>query len=61
MIIDSWTNATKYFRYIPLFERAFNYISNAVLHSIPAGKYIVDAENIKAIFYSTRCERRKIH
>jgi biofilm protein TabA len=52
MIIDSLTNATKYFSLHPFFERAFNYINNTALHSIPAGKYIVDGDNIKAIFFT---------
>jgi biofilm protein TabA len=52
MIIDSLTNATKYFSLHPSFETAFNYINNVALDSIPAGKYIVDGENIKAIFFT---------
>ncbi|MDN3654811.1 YhcH/YjgK/YiaL family protein [Ferruginibacter paludis] len=52
MIIDSLTDATKYFSLHPFFEKAFAYINSSALSIIPAGKYIVDGENIKAIFFT---------
>jgi YhcH/YjgK/YiaL family protein len=52
MIIDSMENAQKYFTVHPLFEKAFNYINGTELSTVPPGKYNVDGENIKAIFFT---------
>lgn len=49
MIIDSLSNAAKYFSVHPLFKPAFEYISNTNLAIEPDGKMEI-AEGLKAIF-----------
>ena len=49
MIIDTISNASKYFKVHPLFEKAFEYINNTDLINMSDGKYEIDAD-LKAIF-----------
>ena len=49
MIIDTITNAPKYFSVHPLFTKAFEYINNTDLINMSDGKYEIDAD-LKAIF-----------
>jgi biofilm protein TabA len=50
MIIDTLTNASKYFNANPRFAKAFEYISKTDLNAIETGKYEIDGDNLKAIF-----------
>jgi biofilm protein TabA len=50
MIIDTITNASKYFDVHPLFAKAFEYIQKTDLDTIEMGKYEIEGENLKAIF-----------
>ncbi len=54
MIIDTLPNASRYFGLHPLFEKAFDYISNTDLDHIETGKYDIEAEDLKAIFSSKK-------
>ena len=49
MIIDTISNASKYFKVHALFEKAFEYINNTDLINMSDGKYEIDAD-LKAIF-----------
>jgi biofilm protein TabA len=49
MIIDSLSNASKYFSVHPLFAQAFEYISQTDLVNAPDGKLDI-ADGLKAIF-----------
>ena len=49
MIIDTLTNASKYFSAHPLFAKAFEYIGQTDLANAPDGKSDI-AEGLKAIF-----------
>ena len=49
MIVDTITNASKYFSVHPLFKRAFEYIEQTDLVNTPDGKLEI-AEGLKAIF-----------
>ena len=49
MIIDTLTNAEKYFCAHPLFERAFGYAQSLDLESLEAGNYEIDGEELKAV------------
>ncbi len=49
MIIDTLTNASKYFSVHPLFEKAFAYIRQTDLPNAPDGKLDV-GEGVKAIY-----------
>jgi biofilm protein TabA len=49
MIIDSVQNASRYFSVHPLFEKAFDYISQTDLATTEPGRYEIDGENLKAI------------
>jgi len=50
MIIDTLSNASKYYSAHPLFAKAFEYIQHTNLDTIEMGKYEIDADNLKAIF-----------
>lgn len=50
MIIDTITNAPKYFSVHPLFAKAFEYVQKTGLDTIEMGKYEIDGDNLKAIF-----------
>jgi biofilm protein TabA len=50
MIIDTITNASKYFDVHPLFAKAFEYIQKTDLDTIEMGKYEIEGENLKSIF-----------
>ena len=52
MIIDSISNASKYFSGHPLFEKAFSFIAATDLASAADGKLEI-AEGLKAIFSNT--------
>lgn len=52
MIIDTITNAHKYFSVHPLFKKAFEYIRSTDLDAIEMGKYEIEGEDLKAIFSS---------
>ena len=49
MIIDSLSNAEKYFCVHPLFAQAFEYIKSQNLESIEVGNYEIDGEQLRAI------------
>lgn len=49
MIIDTISNAPRYFSVHPLFEKAFHYIGQADLANAPDGKLDI-SEGLKAIF-----------
>jgi biofilm protein TabA len=50
MIIDTLSNAHKYFNVHPLFKRAFEYIGATNLDAIEMGKYEIDGDNLRAIY-----------
>jgi YhcH/YjgK/YiaL family protein len=50
MIIDTLTNASRYFSVHPLFAKAFEYISKTDLNTVEMGKYEIDGANLKAVF-----------
>jgi len=50
MIVDTISNASKYFSVHPLFKKAFEYIQQTNLDTIEMGKYEIDGDNLKAIF-----------
>jgi len=50
MIIDTIHNAAKYFALNPYFAKAFEFISQTDLSSVPPGKSDIDGDNLKAIF-----------
>jgi YhcH/YjgK/YiaL family protein len=50
MIIDTISNASKYFAVHPLLAKAFEYIQATNLDTIVMGKYEIDGDNLKAIF-----------
>jgi len=50
MIIDTLTNANRYFNLHPLFVKAFGYIQTVDMETIEMGKYDIEADNLKAIF-----------
>ena len=50
MIVDTISNASKYFSVHPLFEKAFEYIRTTDLDTVEMGKYEIDGDNLKAIF-----------
>jgi biofilm protein TabA len=50
MIIDTLSNALKYYSVHPLFGKAFDYILTADLASVEPGIYHIDEDLIKAIF-----------
>jgi YhcH/YjgK/YiaL family protein len=49
MIVDTITNAPKYFSSHPLFPAAFDYISKTDLVSLQPGKYEIDGDKLRAI------------
>jgi biofilm protein TabA len=49
MIIDTIKNASKYYSIHPLFEKAFQYLSNQDLVNLADGKYEIDGDNLKVI------------
>jgi biofilm protein TabA len=54
MIIDTISNASKYFSVHPLFAKAFEYIQKTDLDTIEMGKYEIDGDNLRAIFSSKK-------
>jgi biofilm protein TabA len=54
MIIDTLTNASKYFSVHPLFAAAFEYISKTDLNAIEPGKYEIDGDKLKAAYSSKK-------
>lgn len=50
MIIDTISNAAKYFPVHPLFEKAFAYINQTDLVQTEPGKYEIDGDKLFAIF-----------
>ena len=50
MVIDSLSNASKYFALHPLFEEAFRWIGQQDLDGREDGKFDIDAPGLKAIF-----------
>jgi YhcH/YjgK/YiaL family protein len=50
MIIDTISNASKYFNIHPSFAKAFEYINATDLNTVEMGKYDIDGDNLKAIF-----------
>ena len=50
MIIDTLSNASKYYSVHPLFEQAFAYIGQTNLMETEPGKYEIDGDFLKAIF-----------
>lgn len=50
MIVDTITNASKYYSVHPLFAKAFEYINKTDLQTIEMGRYEIDGDNLKAIF-----------
>jgi YhcH/YjgK/YiaL family protein len=50
MIIDTISNASKYFSIHPSFAKAFEYINSTDLNTVEMGKYDIDGDNLKAIF-----------
>jgi len=48
MIIDTLSNAEKYFCVHPLFEKAFGYVQSLDLEAVEAGNYELDGEGLKA-------------
>lgn len=53
MIIDSLSNADKYFSLHPLFGKAFTYIRSLDLALIEPGKYEVSGDELKAIAFDS--------
>lgn len=53
MIIDSLSNADKYFSVHPLFGKAFAYIQSLNLSEIAPGKYEVSGDELKAIAFDS--------
>lgn len=49
MIIDTLSNAEKYFCVHPLFLKAFQYIKSQNLETLEAGKYEIDGDQLRAI------------
>ena len=49
MIIDTLSNAKKYFCVHPLFAQAFEYILSQRLGEIESGKYAIDGDKLKTI------------
>ncbi|MEO9147156.1 MAG: YhcH/YjgK/YiaL family protein, partial [Ginsengibacter sp.] len=49
MIIDTLSNAKKYFCVHPLFAKAFEYILSQGLGEIEPRKYVIDGDKLKAI------------
>lgn len=49
MIIDTLSNAEKYFCVHPLFKKAFEYINSQKLDAIEPGRHEIDADLLKAI------------
>ena len=49
MIIDSLSNAKKYYCVHPLFSHAFEYIQSQDIETIEPGKYELDGDQLKAI------------
>jgi YhcH/YjgK/YiaL family protein len=54
MILDSLSNASKYFSIHPAFARAFEYISNTDLAAIEPGKYEINGDNLKATVFDKK-------
>ena len=52
MIIDSIANAKKYYSVHPLFEKAFAYINSTDLATIEPGKYDIEGDNLKAVYFN---------
>ena len=50
MIIDTISNASKYFNIHPYFAKSFVYINSTDLNTVEMGKYDIDGDNLKAIF-----------
>jgi YhcH/YjgK/YiaL family protein len=50
MIVDTISNASKYYPVHPLFAKAFEYIRKTDLDTIEMGRYDIDGDNLKAIF-----------
>ncbi|MDR1226409.1 MAG: YhcH/YjgK/YiaL family protein [Prevotellaceae bacterium] len=48
MIVDSLSNAKKYFSLNPHFEKAFNFLARQDLKNIAEGKYEIDGANVFA-------------
>ena len=48
MIIDSLSNAKKYYGLHPLFAKAFEFILDQDLYAIEVGKYAIDGDNLHA-------------
>jgi YhcH/YjgK/YiaL family protein len=49
MIIDTLSNAEKYFCIHPLFAKAFEYIQSQNIDTIEVGKYEIDGDKLRAI------------
>jgi YhcH/YjgK/YiaL family protein len=48
MVLDTLQNAHLYFSLNPYFEAAFNFLLNNDLGALPAGKVIIDGDNVYA-------------
>jgi biofilm protein TabA len=59
MIIDTLTNASKYFSVHPLFEKAFAYIRQTDLSNVPDGKLDV-GEGLKAIYSNSPGKTKEV-
>jgi len=52
MIVDTLSNASKYYSTHPLFAKAFEYIQSVNLDTVEAGKYDIDGDHLRAIYSS---------
>ena len=49
MIIDRLANAARYYPLSPRLAQAFAWLQNTGLHALPAGKHVIDGDNLFAI------------
>ena len=54
MIIDSLDNAHKYFSVHPYFQKAFAYLRDTDLEQTEPGKYDIDDNKLRAIFFNKK-------
>ena len=52
MIIDTLSNAQKYFCLHPLFSKAFDHINSINLETIEPGKYEIDADRLRSLVFN---------
>lgn len=52
MIVDTLSNASKYYNTHPLFAKAFEYIRSVNLDTVEMGKYDIDGDDLRAIYSS---------